>query len=231
MLTKATSARGLLFAVFFLVSSCSFFSRPAPLPRRAAIEPTGSGEKFARLIEGADIIYFPSESVVLDSRSEAAWKLLEALRRTDGSFAVGWDLIGREDEQRNFMAEAGKSGAEILPLRTPAQGEADETFRGFEPPPGDFERFARRFSPRDSNEARLRDAYETALRAQQFAAMKISSHFREHRGEKILVFLRRDQLGRDSGVPYFVAQKTKARQLILNPQRHSEPRAGLLTRN
>lgn len=229
MLTNARTARGLLCAFLFLVSSCSFFSRQPPLPRRAAIEPTGSGEKFARLIEGADIIYFPSESVVLDSRSEAAWKLLDALRRTGGSFALGWDLVGREDEQRIFMAEAGKAGAEILPLRAPAQVETDETSRGFEAPPGDFERFARKFSTRDLNEARLRDAYETALRAQQFAAAKISAHFLEHRGEKILVFLRRDHLGSDRGVPYFVAQKTKARQLILNPERHQEP--GLLTRN
>jgi hypothetical protein len=200
------------------------------LPRRAAIEPTGSGEKFASLIEGADIIYFPSESVVLDSRSEAAWKLLEALRRAGGSFALGWDLVAREDEHRAFLAEAGKSGAEILRLRAPAQTEADETSRGFEPPPpGDFERFVRRFSTRDSSEARLREAYEAALRAQEFAAAKISAHFREHRGEKILVFLRRDHLGPDRGVPYFVAQKTKARQLILKPERHREP--GLLTRN
>jgi len=229
--TLAIWARGLLCALFFLVSSCSFFNRPPPLPRRAAIEPTGSGEKFARLIEGADIIYFPSESVVLDSRSEAAWKLLEALRRTGDSFALGWDSLGREDEHRNFLAEVGKSGAEILPLRAPAPLEADEMSRGFEPPPGDFEVFVRRFSSRDFNEARLRDAYETALRAQQFAAAKISAHFLEHRGEKILVFLRRDYLGPDRGVPYFVAQKTKARQLILKPERHREPAPGLLTRN
>jgi hypothetical protein len=229
--TLAIWARGFLFAAFFLVSGCSFFSRQPPLPRRAAIEPTGSGEKFASLIESADIVYFPSESVVLDSRSEAAWKLLEALRRSGGSFALGWDLVGREDEQRAFLAEAGKFGAEILPLRAPPQMEADETSRGFEPPPGDFERFARRFSTRDPSEARLRDAYEAALLAQEFAAAKISAHFREHRGEKILVFLRRDHLSTDRGVPYFVAQKTKARQLILNPERHREPAPGLLTRN
>jgi hypothetical protein len=139
--------------------------------------------------------------------------------------------VGREDEHRNFLAEAGKSGAEILPLRAPAQLEADETSRGFEPPPGDFEVFARRFSSRDRSEASLRDAYESALRAQQFAAAKISAHFREHRGEKILVFLRRDHLGPDRGVPYFVAQKTKARQLILKPERHRESGPGLLTQN
>jgi hypothetical protein len=227
--TLAIWVRGFLFAGCFLLSSCSFFSRQPPLPRRAAIEPTGSGEKFGALVEEADIIYFPSESVALESRSEAAWKLLGALRRNGGTVAIGWDLVERDDAHRNFLAEAGKSGAEILPLRAPAQVVADETFRGFEPPPGDFERFARRFSSRDANEARVRGAYETALLAQQFAAAKISSHFREHREEKILVFLRRDYLGRDRGVPYFVAQKTKARQLILNPQRHPEP--GLLTRN
>ena len=230
-MTLAIWARGFLFAGLFLVSSCSFFSRQPPLPRRAAIEPTGSGEKFSALVEDADIIYFPSESVALGSRSEAAWKLLEALRRAGGSFAFGWDYVGRDEEHRNFLAEAGKSGAEILSLRAPAQVAADEAFRGFEPPPGDFERFARRFPPRDFNEARLRSAYETELLAQQFAAAKISSHFREHREEKILVFLRRDHLGRDRGVPYFVAQKTKARQLILNPQRHPESGPGLLTRN
>lgn len=214
-----------------LVSSCGFFTRQPPLPRRAAIEPAGSGEKYAALVEEADIIYFPSESVAFDSRSEAAWKLLEALRRNAGSFALGWDLSSNDDKHRDFLAEAGQAGAEILSLRVPAQVVADETLRGFEPPPGDFERFARRFSPREPNEARLRGAYETSLLAQQFAAAKISSHFREHREEKILVFLRRDHLGRDYGVPYFVAQKTKARQLILNPQRHREPGPGLLTRN
>jgi hypothetical protein len=229
--TLAIWGRGLLFAGCFLVSSCSFFSRQPPLPRRAVIEPTGGGEKFASLVEDADIIYFPSESVALGSRSEAAWKLLEALRRTRGSFALGWDLVENDEEHRNFLAEAGKSGAEILPLRAPPQLATDETLRGFDPPPGDFERFARRFSQGNFNEARIRGAYETALLAQQFAAAKISSYFRERRGEKILVFLRRDQLGRNRGVPYFVAQKTKARQLILNPQRHPEPGPGLLARD
>jgi len=224
-------ARGFLGAVFFLVSSCSFFSRQPPLPRHAAIEPTGSGEKFARLIEGADIIYFPSESVALDSRSEAAWKLLEAVRRSAPSFALGWDLASNDAEHREFLAEAGRSGAEILSLRPPAQMIVDEALRGFDPPPGDFERFGRKFSPREFSEARVRGAYETALLAEQYAAAKIAGRFREHRGEKIVVFLRRDRLGRDHGVPYFVAQKTKARQLILNPRRHPEPGPGLLTRN
>jgi hypothetical protein len=229
--TLATWGRAIFGAVFLLVSGCSFFSRQPPLPRRAAIELTGRGEKFARLIEDADIVYFPSESLALDSRSEAAWKLLEALRRNAPSFALGWDLAGSDAEHREFLAEAGRSGAEILSLRPAGQVIADESLRGFEPPPGDFERFARRFSPREFSEARVRAAYEAALLAEQFAAAKIAGRFREHPAEKIVVFLRRDYLGRDHGVPFFVAQKTKARQLILNPQRHPDSASGLLARN
>jgi hypothetical protein len=224
-------ARGFAGAALCLFTSCSFFSRQPPLPRRAAIEPTGSGEKFSMLVQSADIIYFPSESIALDSRSEAAWKLLDALRHNSPSFALGWDLVANDGDHRDFLAEAGKAGAEILVLRASSATTVENSFAEFEPPPGDFERFSRRFSSRDFSEARMRSAYETTLLAEQFAAAKIVARFREHRGEKILVFLRRDHLGRDHGVPFFVAQKTKARQLILNPQRHREPGPGLLARN
>jgi hypothetical protein len=201
------------------------------LPRRAAIEPTGSEEKFAMLVRSADIIYFPSESVTLDSRSEAAWKLLDAVRSESPSFALGWDLVANDGDRRDFLAEAGKAGAEILALRGPAPAESDDSSRDFQTPPGDFERFSRRFASRDFSETRIRAAYETTILTEQFVASKIVAHFRENRSGKILVFLRRDHLGRDYGVPFFVAQKTKARQLILNPQRHSPAGPGLLAGN
>jgi hypothetical protein len=224
-------SRGFAAAALCLFASCSFFSRQPPLPRRAAIEPTGSGEKFSMFVQSADIIYFPSESIALDSRSEAAWKLLDALRRNSSSFALGWDLAASDGDHRDFLAEAGKAGAEILALRASSAPTLERSFGEFEPPPGDFERFSRRLASRDFSEARMRSAYETTLLAEQFAAAKIVARFREHRGEKILVFLRRDHLGREHGVPFFVAQKTKARQLILNPQRHRQPAPGLLARN
>jgi hypothetical protein len=218
-----------LVAALSLFSSCSFFSPQAPLPRRAAIEPTGSEEKFATLVQDADIIYYPSESVALHSRAEAAWKLLDALRRQARSFAFGGDTIEGESDHRVFFSEIEKAGGDILLLRPPAQARLDQAARDFEPPPGDFERFSRDFWSRDLPEIKVRVAYEAALVTEQFAARKILEHFHEHPGGKILVFLRREHLGHDYGVPYFVAQKTKARQLILNPQRHSDP-AGLLAR-
>ena len=164
--------------------SCSLFQREPPLPRRAVVEARGSEEKFAALIQDADIIYFPTESVALQSRSDAAWRLLETLRGRGGSFAIGWDWTGNDGDHRNYLDAATRSGAEILPL-----GE---------------------------------------LNADQLVADQIATYFREHHNDKTLVFLRRSRLAMDQGVPYLVAQKTKARQLILNPKKHSESRTRLL---
>ena len=89
---------------------------------------------------------------------------------------------------------------------------------GFHPPPGDFERFAERFSAARMNETGLRAAYEAALLVEEFAADRIFGYFREHRDEKLLVFVDRRHLENNRGVPYFVAQKIKARQLVLDSQ-------------
>jgi hypothetical protein len=214
-----------------LCAGCSFFSGQPPLPRHTAIEATVADEKFIALVQEADIIYFPSESVALSRRSETAWKLLEALERTGNSFALGWDLIGDEENYRGFLAEAKKADAQILALRVSTPLVAQEIAPGFEPPPGDFERFAQRGSSRGVSELKLRGAYERAILAEEFAATKIAGYFREHRNEKILVFVRHEHLGANHGVAYFVAQKTKARQLVLEPQAHPTARSQLLAGN
>ena len=156
-------------AIFF--SSCSFFQRPPPLPRHAAVERGGSEEEFVRLVESADIIYFPSEAATFTSRSDPAWKLLAALRNGGDPFAIGWDWSGNDRDRRDFMSEAGKPGVGVLVLNDADQSVADQ----------------------------------------------IASYFGEHRNDKVLVFIRRERLGLVRGVPYLVAQQTKARQLILNP--------------
>jgi hypothetical protein len=222
---------GLLAAVFFF-ANCSFFSRQPALPRRAAVEPGGGDETFTNLVQSTDIIYFPVESVVLQPRSSAAWKLIEALKRDGGSFAVGWDTAaGDEKVRRALVTEADKSSAQVLSLHVPPELVVADTGPEFVPPPGDFERFARQFSSRGLKESALRAEYEATVMRQQLVAEKIASYFKEHRSDKMLVFLRRDEVRGDYGVPYFVAQKTKARQLILNPQRRRETGPGLLARN
>jgi hypothetical protein len=164
-----------LLAAAILFSGCSFFQRPPPLPRHAAVERGGSEEQFIRLVESADIIYFPSEAASFASRSDPAWKLLAALRSGGDPFAIGWDWSGNDRDRHDFMIEAGKPGARVLVLND----------------------------------------------ADQLVADNIASCFHEHRNDKVLVFIRRERLGLGRGVPYLVAQQTKARQLILNPAKSS----------
>jgi len=178
-----------LASTAILFSSCSFFQREPPLPRHAVIEAGGSEEKFADLIEEADIIYFPSEAALLGSRSEPAWKLLDALGRDAQSFALASDWTTNEREHREYLGEARKIGATLVALN------------------------------------------EAGANGDQFVADKIASYFREHRNEKILVFIRRERLALAQGVPYLVAQETKARQLILNPRKSAVPGAQLVARN
>lgn len=193
-LTARAPQNFVILVALFLVSGCGYFAPQPPLPRSAAIERSESQEKFAALIQDADIIYFPSESVALRSRSDAAWKLLDALRAHGGSYAIGCDWTANETERANYLTEAGKGGGKILPL----------------------------------HEAETRSRDGGSLGAEQLIADEIASYLHEHRSGKVLVFLSRVRLGMSEGVPYFVAQKTKARQLILNPTKHSDSGARLL---
>jgi hypothetical protein len=215
--------RCLLLAAALLCGSCSFFSRQPPLPRQAAIELTSAGDgKFDALVQSADIIYYPSESVTLTKRSEPGWKLLEALQRSGGSFAFGWDAISGEqqvvlDEWANRSASSGGS---MPRLHLDAVGGEEENRRVF----------LRAASGKGAHILALGRSTSdiSAQSSEEFAAGRIADYFHEHRNKKILVFLRRAQLDRNQGVPYFVALRTKARQVVLNPRPRAAPGGRLL---
>jgi hypothetical protein len=264
-------SRTCLSAIVVSCASCAFFHSQPALPKHAAIESRvtpEADEKFAALVQNADIIYFPTELLEPASRSEPAWKLVEALHRHGGSFAIGSDLIGGEGQAlldqwarqqvsidnvisrlhlfgtarerencRALVSETSKQPTRFLALRCPPELFAappqsptrEEIARSFHPPPGDFQIFADRFATaRGMNEGKLREAYETALLEEEFTAERIVGHFREHGDEKLLVFLHRRNLGSVRGVPYFVAQKIKARQLVLDSRQHPPSRSQLL---
>jgi uncharacterized iron-regulated protein len=270
-------SRACLAALLASCASCAFFYRQPALPKHAAIESRETpqaDEKFAALVQNADIIYFPTELSGPASRSEPATKLVDALQRSGSSFAIGWDLIGGEEqalldrwakrqpstgdlisrldlsgtagereECRVLLGETREWGVRVLALRCPAgllaaaRSEATldaparlEIPRGFNPPPGDFQRFAERFSAAGMNETGLRAAYKAELLAEEYAAERIVEHFRKHRDEKLLLFVQRRHLGGSRGVPYFVAQKIKARQLVLDSEPHRSSRSQLLAR-
>jgi hypothetical protein len=212
----------LLLAAASLCASCSFFSRQPPLPRQATIESKNADdEKFDAMVQSADIIYYPSESVALAKRAEAAWKLLEALQRSGGSFALGWDAIS--GEQQVVLDEWAKRAA---------QGSAMPRLH-LDAAPGEEESchiFLRAAGKKGAHVLALgRPSAEIAKQSsEEFAAARIGEYFHQHRSEKILVFLRRAQLDGHHGVPHFVAQRTKARQLVLNPRPNAVPRARLL---
>lgn len=220
------ACRSILLAAGLLCGSCSFFSRQPPLPRQAAIEPNNADDqKFNALVQSADIIYYPSESVTLRGRSEAAWKLLEALHRDGGSFALGWDSIS--GEQQVVLDEWSNRSAS----KTSAMPRLH-----LDAVPGDEENchaFLRAAGKRGAHVLALgRPSANIATQSsEEFAAARIADYFRQHHGEKILVFLRLTQLDRNHGVPHFVAQRTKARQVVLNPRQDSARRARLLARN
>lgn len=216
----------LLLATLSLCSSCSFFVRQPPLPRQAAIDSkVAGGEQFSALVQNADIIYFPSESVTLAARSEAAWKLLEALQRDSGSFVFGWDLIaGEEQPVLDEWAKRRVRNDNLMPrLHLYAASGYELSCRTF----------LQEASRIGAHLLALRSPSELlpAQSSEEFAAARIAEYFRQHPGEKMLVFLRRGQLGRTQGVPYLVAQKTKARQLVLNCQEAPPPRSRLVARN
>lgn len=144
-------------------------------------------------------------------------------------------LSGSDRERENCRALLNVSkewGARLLALRCPsdswaargADGVAGglapaETAMGFHLRSDDLRRFAEHFPAAGGmDEKELRAAYGKALRAETFAAERVIEYFRRHRDEKLLVFVHRRHFENARGVPYFVAQRIVARQLVLDLQ-------------
>ena len=214
--------RACLTACLVSCSSCAFFSRPPALPQHAAIETKGTplaDAKFAALVQNADIIYFPTELLGPGISSEPAAKLMDALEGSGSSFAIGWDFIAVEEQPLLDHWSNGEISTEALFSRlhlsgTEREHEQDRALLV---------------------EAKKRRARSLALRSPgvaqadiEFAAQRIVGQFREHRDEKLLVFLGRRQLESTRGVPYFVSQKIKARQLVLDSPPDRSSRSQLL---
>ncbi len=197
---RTTSRFAVLLVAVIPLVSCSFFSPPPPLPRRAEIASKSSDEKFAALIDAADIIYFPSEAADLAHRSNIGSRLLDSLHRSGSSFAIGCDSGSGAEFERRLALEGKRLEAGIVELRADPQMTSDETSGG-----------------RDSESV-----------TDEFIAGRIAEYAKEHREVKILVFLRRERLGQTRGVPHLVAQQTKARQLVLNPKTPARPGPGLM---
>lgn len=211
-----------LTATLLSCSSCAFFSRPPALPQHAAIETKATplaDARFAALVQNADIIYFPTELLGPGLSSGPAAKVMDALQGSGNSFAIGWDFIAVEEQALLDQWANGEIATEGLFTRlhlcgTEREREKDRALLV------EAKKWRARFlalrSPGD-------------MRAEiEFAAQRIVGQFREHRDEKLLIFLGRRHLETTSGVPHFVAQKIKARQLVLDSDPDRSSRTQLL---
>jgi hypothetical protein len=228
-------SRACWVAIAGLFSSCGFSPSQPALPKPAAIESRvtpQADEKFDTLVQNADIIYFPIE--LLASGSEPAWKLIEALHRQGNPFALGSDLIAGDgqpllDQWAKQQISTDKLISSLHLSGTPRERDSCRLLLS------ETKKRAERFlalgrpSAFFSASTPLSTREETALLDEEFAAVRIAGTFREQGDEKLLLFLHRRHLGSVRGVPYFVAQKIRARQLVLDSREHSSPRRELLT--
>jgi hypothetical protein len=220
-----------LIALLASCTSCAFFYRQPALPKHAAIEATATpqgDEKFAALVQNADIIYFPTELLGPAARTEPVTKLVDALQRNGGSFGIGLDVVGGEEQMLLDQWAKRELSTENLVSRLHLFGteRERENCRAFLRQANEWGvQFLALRCPADLL-AGARS--EGALLVEEFAAERIVRHFREHRDRKLLVFLHRRHLESTRGVPYFVAQKIRARQLLLDSQPDRSSRSQLL---
>ncbi len=145
---------------------------------------------------------------------------------------------------RSVLRDARLAGNRHLALRFPivigAKVRAGETLapedlgqlpEGYSPPTGSFADFADRLSSsRGFDQKSAAQAYRAQMIAQQFAAEQIVRHFRStNEPGRLLVFLREEDLSAGAGVPYYVTQKIKLRQLVLDSGETGAAPARLLT--
>ncbi|MGI8435493.1 MAG: ChaN family lipoprotein [Chthoniobacterales bacterium] len=115
--------------------------------------------------------------------------------------------------------------------RQPLTPEEEALFTGgYSTPPRGFELFADRLSASsNSNEQLPERTYRGQVASQQFMAERIVRQFRSGPPGRLLIFLHSSDLDLRQGVPRYVGQKLKARQLVLDSSGNSSARPKLLT--
>lgn len=242
--------------VALMFSGCSFFARRPPLPRQASIErlPPPAGETdFSAQVENADIIYFPTERAASGGRSEPAMVLLETLEKRAQPFSIGWEMIDSSQQPLLDRLVAGKEKREelIAQLDLAANGRAREHCRAvLREARATSVRYVALGCPKElvtkiasgdrlttEEENLLPRGYKAAeassskgnLLQLEFAADGIVGSVRAAgSGQKLLVFASGPSLDTETGLPYFVAQKIKVRQLVLGPDNSPKERSRVI---
>jgi hypothetical protein len=243
-------------AIYLCLFGCAFFSRNPALPRPAAGEAANDGTtNRMQAVLNADVIYFPVEMIATDDSTKIvqtlkssgtsfalAWQGIE-LENSDQTTRrePHWSYTGQlRDQCKALMLEAIDAPQLYLglppPIRTKLQtgallrGEEKNIVpRGYRIPSGSLEDFAEQLATMHGlGEQDVENLYRAHVVAAQFAAEKIVLFMREHAGEKLLVLAQRRELSGACGIPAFVSQKLKVRQITFDRERAPAPQPRLV---
>jgi len=213
-----------------------------------------TGTDFSADVENADIIYFPTERAASGGRSEPAARLLEALEKRAQPFAIGWDMIDASQQpllDQLETARANKREELIAQLDLAADGRAREHCRAvLRETRATAVQFLALRGPREllgkisigdrltSEEEKLlprgykilpKEGGDSVNRAELVALGFVAeaivrSYHAASNGHKLIVFVSERSLQAEGGLPYLVAQKLNARQLVFGPSTKERPK-------
>lgn len=177
------------------------------------------------------------EQPTLDALRQPSANVVDGVNQTfaaDEKMGALGDLL-REARERSLVQAALGCPAD-LPAKwrtgqalTPAERRLVP--RSFNPPPGALEDFAESAAghPTRQTEEETTRLYRASVLPDEVTAALILKTLAERPDDKLLVIIRAAQLG-PRGVPYYVAQKTQARQVVLDERGATVPtHAPLLT--
>jgi hypothetical protein len=99
-------ARIIVLLVCVYCTGCGLSSHKAALPKQAGSEAVNDYERdWTLAVQGADIIYFPVETIGAVSGEDSAAKIVQALKNTGTPFAVAWQGIEPDDGDQTSPSE------------------------------------------------------------------------------------------------------------------------------
>lgn len=183
---------------------------------------------------------------VIDAEQQPLLEAGPAAGRSVEALLAQLTIFGSGRDRGNCLALLRKSvplGIAHLALRCPHEiimkmrsgttltaAEEQRVPHDFNAPAGGLESFAEQFpNLRHLSEGEMSALYRSQAAAREFAAARIIQFVRAREGAKLLVFAHRRDLETIHGVPFFVTQKVKVRQLVLDAEAAARARPNLLT--
>jgi hypothetical protein len=185
------------------------FSGNPPLPRHAEIEtamtPTHPDE-VSDIVARAEIFYLPADRIASGRGGGAGARMLAALRRAGAPVAVGWAVIDATEQGALDDWNASRISIDEIASRLSVASS--------------LERDDCRSLLRSSRDAGARSialrCNDTIAEGSACTADNIVREFRALQSGKLLVIAERRYIEVPRGLPFFVGEKLKVRQLILD---------------